>query len=200
MVSSNNLNTKINASFVMQAQHILDFFFLFLFLWKTYLNLYLKWAMTFRSSHLFCFFFFFWIYLFIFFEKRMIKFYLNTSKSFTFPIEYSLSLLMRALPLVSKPFFFKWALPLVQRFKPFCFILKWALPLVHGVWSIGSKIFHLLILIGLLVSLPMSLGFRASKLSQSMDGFDIFSINPITYSWSWALLLLKKIFELWPKS
>ena len=51
-----------------------------------------------------------------------------------------------------------------------------------------------------LVSLAMSLGFRASKLSQSMDGFDIFSIKPITYSWSWALLLWKKVFEFQPKS
>ena len=82
----------------------------------------------------------------------------------------------------------------------FFIILKWALPLVQRIWSAGSKRFHLLILIGLLVSLPMSLGFRASKLSQSMEGFDIFSIKPITYTWSWALLLLKNIFELWPIS
>ena len=50
----------------------------FLFSWKSYLNLYLKWAMTFRSPHLFSFFFFF--------EKKMTKFYLNTSKSFICPI------------------------------------------------------------------------------------------------------------------
>ena len=53
-----------------------------LFLWKTCLNLYLNWAMTFRSPHLF--FFFFWIF---FKEKKKVaKLYLNTSKSLTCPI------------------------------------------------------------------------------------------------------------------
>ena len=51
----------------------------------------------------------------------------------------------------------------------------------------------------LLVSLPMSLGFRVSKFSQNMDGSNIFSIKSITYSWAWVLLLLEKIFEFWSK-
>ena len=52
----------------------------FLFLWKTCLNLYLKWAMTIRSPH-FSFFL-----NFFFREKKVTKFYHNTSKSFTCPI------------------------------------------------------------------------------------------------------------------
>ena len=48
----------------------------FLFLWKTCLNLYSKWAMIFRSPHLF----------FLLEKKKVTKLYLNTSKSFTCPI------------------------------------------------------------------------------------------------------------------
>ena len=119
---------------------------------------------------------FLFLFLDFFFKKKKsgqalsqhIKiFYLSHYKAH---LECSLSPLMRALPLV-------------QKFDPFLsFIHKWALPLVQRVWSISSKRFPLLILIGLLVSLPLSLGFRVSKLSQSMDGFNIFSIKPITYS------------------
>ena len=55
------------------------------------------------------------------------------------------------------------------------------LALVQRVWSIGSKRFHVSILIELLVSLPMSLGFKVSKFSQNMDGSNIFSIKSMTY-------------------
>ena len=54
----------------------------FLFSWKTYLNLYLKCAMTFRSPDLFFLFFFFFLRER---EKKWPSFYLNTSKSFTCP-------------------------------------------------------------------------------------------------------------------
>ena len=147
----------------------------------------LVFKMTFTSPH---FSLLFLLLLDFFFlqkkkKKKGTKLYLNTSKSFTCPIERSLSPLLRALPLVSKPFFFFFQMGLAPSLKVpaiFFIILKWALPLVQRIWSAGSKRFHLLILIGLLVSLPMSLGFRASKLSQSMEGFDIFSIKPITYT------------------
>jgi len=49
------------------------------------------------------------------------------------------------------------------------------LPLVQRVWSIGSKRFLLLILIGLLVSLPMSLGFRVSKVFKVWMGSQLFN-------------------------
>ena len=116
---------------------------------------------------------------------------------------FTLSPLEGLAPSFKTFFFFFFQMGLAPSLKVpaiFFIILKWALPLVQRIWSAGSKRFHLLILIGLLVNLPMSLGFRASKLSQSMEGFDIFSIKPITYTWSWALLLLKNIFELWPIS
>ena len=74
----------------------------------------------------------------------MTKLYLNTSKSFTCPIECSLSPLMRALPLVSKPFFFQMDLAPSSKVQTnffIFFILKWALLLVQKVWSIGSKDF-----------------------------------------------------------
>ena len=76
----------------------------FLFLWKTCLNLYLKWVMTFRSPH--HFFSFLFLFFFFFEEKsdqvlsQHIKiFYLSHYKSH---LECSLSTPMRALPLVSK--------------------------------------------------------------------------------------------------
>ena len=140
------------------------------------MNLHLKWAMTFRSPHLFCFFFLFWIYLFLFFflkkkcdqilSQHIKVFYLSHYKAY---LECSLSPLMRVLPLVSKV----WSI--------FIFHSQMGLVLVQRVWSIGSKRFHVSILIELLVSLPMSLGFRVSKFSQNMDGSNIFSIKSMTY-------------------
>ena len=87
----------------------------FLFLWKTCLNLYSKWAMIFRSPHLFFSFLLFIFYFLFFWRKKVTKLYLNTSKSFTCPI--------------TKPILNVHSLP--------SFILKWALPLVWRVWSIG---------------------------------------------------------------
>ena len=162
-------------------------YFLFFILWKTYLNLYLKWAMIFRSPHLF----FPFLFLLDFFLKRWSNFVSTHQSLLLVPLQ-SLSWMFtlsahEGLALSFKSFFvsFQMGLALSSKVQTYFFFLnsQWALSLVQRVWSIGSKIFHLLILIGLLVSLPMSLGFRASKLSQSMDGFDIFSIKPITYSW-----------------
>ena len=68
----------------------------------------LVFKMTFTSPH---FSLLFLLLLDFFFlqkkkKKKGTKLYLNTSKSFTCPIERSLSPLLRALPLISKPFFF----------------------------------------------------------------------------------------------
>ena len=90
----------------------------FLLSWKTYLNLYLKWAMTFRSPHLFFFLLdFLFIYFYFFWKKgdqifsQHIKvFYLSHYKAH---LECSLSSFTRALPLVQR------------------------------AWSVSSKIFHL---------------------------------------------------------
>ena len=103
MVPWNNSKTKINAPFIMQAQHIGKF----LFSWKPYLNLYLKWDMTFRSPHIFFSFLFFFYFLWREKKKKSdqvlsqhIKvFYLSHYKAH---LECSLSSLVRALSLVSK--------------------------------------------------------------------------------------------------
>ena len=73
----------------------------FLLSCKTYLNLYLKWAMTFRSPPLSFFGFFF------FFEKKKWPSYISTIKVFYLSrckahLECSLSSLMRVFLLVSK--------------------------------------------------------------------------------------------------
>ena len=113
-----------------------SYFGKFIFSWKTYLNLYLKWTMTFKSPHFFSsflFFFHFWIFFFFWRKKsdqvlsQPIKvFYLFYYKAH---LKCSLSSLMKALPLVSKV----WSI--------FIFILIWALPLVQRVWLNNSNYF-----------------------------------------------------------
>ena len=75
--------TICNASPTYFRKFIFLLIYLFIFWWKTYLNLHLKWAMTFRSPHLFCFFFLFWIYLFLFFflKKKMWSNFISTQQS-----------------------------------------------------------------------------------------------------------------------
>ena len=69
-----------------------------LFSWKTYLNLYLKWAMTFRSPHLFSLFFFFLDFFFLndqVLSQHIKVFYLSHYKAH---LECSLSSFMRTCP------------------------------------------------------------------------------------------------------
>ena len=141
MVSPKNLNTKINAPFIMQAHHALENF-----LWKTCLNLYLKWAMTFRSPHpFFLSFFVFWIFFFFGRKKKKWPSFISTHQNPLLVPLQSLSWMFTLSPHEGLGPSFKSLIHFLS------FILKWALPLVQ-VWSIGSKRFPLLILIGLLVS------------------------------------------------
>ena len=61
----------------------------FLFLWKTGLNLYLKWAMTFRSPPFlfFSFLFFFYFYFFVFREKKWPSFILTHQNILLVPLQ-----------------------------------------------------------------------------------------------------------------
>ena len=59
-------------------------YFLFFILWKTYLNLYLKWAMIFRSPHLF---FFPFLFLLDFFLKRWSNFVLTHQSLLLVPLQ-----------------------------------------------------------------------------------------------------------------
>ena len=65
----------------------------FIFSWKTYLNLYLKWTMTFKSPHLFSsflFFFHFWIFFF-FLKKKKWPSFISTHQSLLFVLLQSSS-------------------------------------------------------------------------------------------------------------
>ena len=101
------------------------------------MNLYLKWAMTFRSPHpffSFLFFFFFLIFFIILEKKKRWPSFIPTHQNLLFVpnkthLECLLSSLQKALPLVSK----------VRSI--FIFILKWALPLVEGLGQLVQKDF-----------------------------------------------------------
>ena len=94
----------------------LNIFSNFLFSCKIYLNLYLKWAMTFRSPH---FFFSFFLLRFFFFKKKKWPSFISTIKIFYLShykthLECSLTSLILLISKVQTIFIFKWALPLVQ--------------------------------------------------------------------------------------
>ena len=95
----------------------LNIFSNFLFSCKIYLNLYLKWAMTFRSPHFF--FSFFLLRFFFFFKKKKWPSFISTIKIFYLShykthLQCSLTSLILLISKVQTIFIFKWALPLVQ--------------------------------------------------------------------------------------
>ena len=93
----------------------------FLFLWKTCLNLYLKWVMTFRSPH--HFFSFLFLFFFLFWRKKWPSFISTHQNILLVPLQIP-SWMFTLYP-------DEGLAPSFKMFDPFLsFILKWALPLV----------------------------------------------------------------------